>query len=67
MHIQKVYTTSKGIFWSHKTASEYKNRVQRFTNANEPIKYEPVLESYVMLAKVEDSLKVFNMQPAIVK
>lgn len=67
MQIKKVYTTSKGMFWSMKEAEHTKNRVQRYTNANEPIKYEPVLESYVMMAKVGDSLEVFQMLPAVVK
>lgn len=67
MHIQKVYTTSKGMFWNKRIAEQYENRVKRYTHPNQPVQYEPVLEAFVLVVKLGEDFQVFQMQAAVVK
>jgi hypothetical protein len=50
MNIKKVYTTSKGRFWSLVEASYKANRQKQYgSRLGDPIEYEPIVESFVLV------------------
>ena len=54
MNIEKVYVTSKGVFWSKAEAEKKVNRVQEYgSRPGDPVELEPVRESFVLIADVQ--------------
>ena len=59
MRVEKVYTTSKGRFWSKVDAEQKKNRSK--TNGSrpgDPVEYESVQESFVL---IDDQYNIFEL------
>jgi hypothetical protein len=65
MEIKKVYTTSKGIFWSAEEALKKVNRVKGYgSRPGDPFEYEPVCESFVLVDyKIDGTANVFSLNP----
>ena len=64
MNIKKVYTTSKGVFWSKVDAEKKSNRVNDYgSRPGDPVEREPVVESYVLV----DGDRVFSLSVVEVK
>lgn len=62
MKICKVYKTSKGYFWVKDEAEKRNNRVKTHgSRPGDPVEYEPVLESYVLIADIETDQGVRGM------
>ena len=64
MEIKKVYTTSKGNFWSLVEASSKVNRQKQYgSRPDDPVEYEPIFESFVLV----DGDNVFELSRVEVK
>jgi hypothetical protein len=53
MNIQKVYVTSKGVFWDKAEAEKKVNRVREYGSRPYDVELEPVRESFVLIADVQ--------------
>jgi hypothetical protein len=53
MNIQKVYVTSKGVFWDKAEAEKKGNRVREYGSRPYDVDLEPVRESFVLIADVQ--------------
>ena len=64
MEIKKVYTASRGRFWSLDEASSKANRQTQYgSRPGEPVEYEPIFESFVLV----DGDNVFELSQVEVK
>ena len=64
MNIKKVYTTSKGKFWSWADAASKANRTKEYgSRSGDPVEYEPIVESFVLV----DGDNVFELSKVEVK
>lgn len=64
MNIEKVYVTSKGVFWDKAEAEKKVNRAKEYgSRPGDPVELEPVRESFVLI----EGGRVFSLSKVEVK